>query len=195
MAKYFSRPDDDAVYQELEYLIEQHHERLKEIKIDLVMVEETTSGRPALMLHGWPAAALTRATSALERAMGRGDAEIQIAKVRWCSMTERQRRALLDHELQHIQLKKDQLDCVLLDINGRPMVTMRQHDVQVGWFLEVAQRWGEDSIEQQQSREIFEQHKQELFPFLANISPRARVIRTDRDCTIGLRVIEKAAIA
>jgi hypothetical protein len=71
--------------------------------------------------------------------MGRGDAEICLDYDWWQTASDEEQRSLLDHELHHIQVKIDKRGLVLDDI-GRPVLKLRFHDVQIGWFKITAAR-------------------------------------------------------
>lgn len=95
------------------------------------------------------------------------DAQLTIDKEQWEKMTDGQRAGLVDHELHHLIVEIDsETDTAKLDPQGRPVLSMREHDVEVGWFLAVAERHQQDSPEQTQAREIFEKHGKVLFPFV-----------------------------
>ncbi len=46
------------------------------------------------------------------------------------------------------------------------MLKMRKHDVQIGWFRDVALRNGIHSAEQRQAETIFRTYHQAFFPFI-----------------------------
>ena len=125
------------------------------VKIDLVFAFKTgdTSDACALKCHGARALGITRRISLKDRAQGRGDVEIALDGDWWMKTTVANRRALLDHELHHIQPDEDLRGFVLDDLN-RPKITLRKHDFQFGWFNIIAERHGEASIERQQAAEI-----------------------------------------
>jgi hypothetical protein len=64
-------------------------------------------------------------------------------------------QAVIDHELTHLVLKKSKkTGAVERDDLDRPKLKMREHDYEFGWFAETAQRFGEDSFEFSQAREL-----------------------------------------
>lgn len=89
---------------------------------------------------------------------GLGDAEILIDADWWEKANEAERKALLDHELQHFA-KTDKVDDL-----GRPKLKMRRHDVQVGWFKSVAERNGVSSQERLQAAQMMHEHQQVFWP-------------------------------
>lgn len=105
--------------------------------------------------HGVAADAVVRGTRLKERVQGRADVEILVCGVAWTEMTRKERDALIDHELYHVELIIDrETGEPKLDDSGRPLLNMREHDVDMGWFLEVAERHGEHSGEVRQARGI-----------------------------------------
>lgn len=117
----------------------------------------------ALTLHGCRALGICRKTSLKDRAMGRGDAEISLDHDWWQDAPEDQRRALLDHELHHIEVKLDE-GGVCKDDLQRPVIRLRKHDVEVGWFREIAARHGSASQERIQAKATADQSGQYFWP-------------------------------
>lgn len=142
------------------------------VRVDLVMAycdrDEDTGERQnfALTKNGIRALGLTRAIALKDRVMGRGDAEVCLDGDWWTeTASEEQQRALLDHELHHIALKmrKQVLQC---DDLGRPLIKLRKHDVEIGWFACIADRHGAASQEQIQAAAIMEDRGQYFWPDL-----------------------------
>src|SRR4029079_3844239 len=73
----------------------------------------------ALTKNGLPPLGIARIVNLKDRAKGLGDAEICLDHDRWEFMGEKERRALLDHELYHLQVRIDKRGLVRDDI-GRP---------------------------------------------------------------------------
>lgn len=121
-------------------------------------------GRPkndAITVHGAPALARAKILGALDRAQTGHDAQILIAAEHWEQARLEERRAILDHELYHF--------IVILgkrDDKGRPVLKMRKHDWQFGWFTCIAQEHGEFSAERQQARTIMAESGQYFWPEL-----------------------------
>lgn len=59
----------------------------------------------------------------------------------WLRAGERRRRALLDHELTHLDVVRPDTE------DEEPKVRLRSHDLQIGGFKDVAARWGVDALE------------------------------------------------
>jgi hypothetical protein len=97
-----------------------------------------------------------------ERARGLGDALILLDGDWWQTVDDPERRAVLDHELTHFAVPEE----VVRDKQGRPKLVLREHDVEVGWFREVARRHGSHSAERRQAAELIERDGQLFFPEL-----------------------------
>jgi hypothetical protein len=120
---------------------------------------------PALKHHGYPAAAVIKVMSQPDRAAGSADVRLVIDAERWEEMNDARREALLDHELTHLELRRDQEGKVRTDDCGRPKLGTRPHDFEVGGFDEVVQRHRADAPE---SHSFYEAHKvfvQRSFPW------------------------------
>lgn len=127
--------------------------------------DELTSD--AISKGGYRIFGLCRKTSEKERVAGRADVEITIDHDWWDKADEAQQKALLDHELHHIEVVIDEDGKVIRDGAGRPKIRLRKHDVEVGWFKIIAERNTSFSLEVTQARAIFDQHGQAFFPWLA----------------------------
>lgn len=167
MAKIYAKAPDECT-DRVAHIIKCFYPDLKNagVRIDLLSVASDVEGKPALTHAGYPAAAVVRATSIKERTKGAGDAEIVIDESLYLGMNDAEKDALLDHEIHHIVLKLDKkTDAVKLDCRGRPKIGMKKHDLQFGWFVEIAKRHGPASGEVQQAARMFIAHKQTLFDF------------------------------
>lgn len=120
----------------------------------------------AIKVHGRPANGVARILPLKQRAIGRGDGEITLDADWWHDATEKQLRALLDHELHHFTVKL-QGGMPLRDDLGRPVLKMRHHDVEFGWFAAIAERHGEDSGECRQAKQIMGAYGQYFWPEVA----------------------------
>lgn len=117
----------------------------------------------ALTLHGAKAYGIARKTSLKERALGHGDCEVSLDGDFWKEAPSEERKALLDHELYHFEVVLNE-KTVKKDTCGRPTIQIREHDIQVGWFREIAARHGEHSMERKQAKDILETSAQLFWP-------------------------------
>lgn len=166
-------------------LIDDHYADLHEVSFGCLFahapIDEKTGEvkPPALVHHGLPAAAKVRVVSLKDRAKGIADVEILIDGDEWARWGDRRRRAVLDHELKHVnvrlletedgataELKRDDL--------GRPKLCMIPHDVEIGAFADIATRWGEDSLDREQVRVAFDVHGQALMPWATERGTEAK---------------------
>ena len=120
---------------------------------------------PAIKHNGIAAVALASKTSLIERVSGCADCRILIDAAWWTreGRTHEQRMALLDHELYHFEVVLDK-DALVRDSAKRPKIDIRKHDVEFGWFRQVARRNGANSIECTQASELLENDCQTFWP-------------------------------
>jgi hypothetical protein len=143
------------------------------VKIDFVFAyaDEDEHGNPknsAISHGGYPALGVARIVKLKDRALGHGDAEITLDANWWKAQVgdtgKNLQRALLDHELHHLDVKLDKMGRVEFDDIRRPMLKMRKHDFQFGWFNIIAQRHGAASQEQVQASLMMSQAGQFYWP-------------------------------
>ena len=166
MSKIFSR-SPDSVQERVVQLIKKYHPELHaiELKVDCISVVSSEAGESALKLHGYPCAAIVKIVSSKDRSVGRGDAEIVIDEASYSGMKEEEKDALIDHELTHLQVKRNRYGLVKMDEHNRPKLKMKLHDREYGWFDAIAERHGLASLECKQSTQLFLSGKQTYFEF------------------------------
>lgn len=114
---------------------------------------------PAVNLHGYPCYAKISVIPYKQRVDKRADAEIIIDKDVWLNtLTEPQQRAILDHEITHLEILKNSEGFVITDDIGRPKLGIRLHDWFLGGFRSIAQRYGEHAIEVLEARKFQEKY-------------------------------------
>ena len=145
-------------------LIRKYHPELDKLTVyfDLLFVE---GDPPALTHHGVPAFAIVKINSRKDRVKGNGDAEIVFDKGQFEIQKPETQEAIIDHELYHVIQKLDAKNAPMLHADGRPKLKLRKHDREFGWFDEIAQRHGINSIECQQARQILAETEQLYFAF------------------------------
>lgn len=139
------------------------------VKIDFLFAfadvnEDGESIGCALTKHGVRALGITRKLGLKDRAMGRGDAEVALDGDWWKDATAARQRALLDHELHHLEVRVDEDSVVITDDLKRPKLRLRKHDVEVGWFAVVAGRHGSASLEIEQAKSLMDSYGQLFWP-------------------------------
>lgn len=170
MSKSYSKAPDECG-ERVAHLLKLFHPDLVKagVTVDLISIAND-DGEPCLTHQGYPAAAVVRIVDSKGRTMGRGDAEIVIDEAYYIGLTDAEKDALLDHELYHIELKmrtnkETGEEMLALDENGRPKLKLRKHDVQAGWFSEIAKRHGAASLERKQALSIYLAGQQTYFAF------------------------------
>lgn len=159
------------VNQIVEQMLEKYHGELRdaEIRIECLFAFATRNENgdetgPALTHGGYPANAVVKVLGLKDRTVGRGDAEIVIDGDQWDTWDDEQKAALIDHEIEHLELKTDAEGGVVRDDLDRPKLRLRKHDHQFGWFDSIARRHGAASFEVQQFRTIVVKRFQAWLP-------------------------------
>lgn len=122
---------------------------------------------PAISDGGYAVNAKARIVSLKDRCKRNSDAEILINGDWWGTANEKQRLALLDHELEHFRVRRNRKTgaCKRDDLN-RPMLRIVKHDVQFGWFDVIAQRHGDASQECIQAKRLMDGSGQLYWAYL-----------------------------
>lgn len=121
------------------------------VTVQAIMIDagsdEEGNRKPAITKEGWPVAAKIKITSLRDRVLGQADAVMDIDKPYWMDLLPAEREALVDHELAHLELEKDEDGEVRLDASERPVLKTRRHDWHLTGFAEVVERRGEAALE------------------------------------------------
>jgi hypothetical protein len=145
-------------------LIEKHHRRLTEAGVTITyLFASSDNGGPALKHNGYPAGAIVRKTTLKDRVAGLSDAIIYVDARGWAEWPIKRKEAVLDHELHHLEVKKDKEGRIEKDDAVRPKLMFRKHDIQIGGFAEIIERHGEHAVEAEQVYKASE-HVQGMFP-------------------------------
>jgi hypothetical protein len=135
-------------------MLERYHPQLRDAKVTFTYlfahaaVDKNGDPKgPAVRFGGYAALAVIKIIGLKERADTRADAELTIDGDRWPELSEAGRYALVDHELEHLELKHDKDGNVQRDDLNRPKLVIRKHDHQFGWFDAIVRRHGKDAIE------------------------------------------------
>jgi hypothetical protein len=163
MKTYSPAPDVETCIANIQ---EEHHPDLDGVSVSALFVFDTEATEAVLKHQGYPAAAVVRITPVRERALHQADASIVVDRATWLTMSQRQRNALIDHELTHLARAADkETGQPLFDVLDRPKLKMRRHDHQFGWFDEIAQRHRDASPEVRQAHRLMESSGQLYFEF------------------------------
>jgi hypothetical protein len=176
MATYQVAPKE--VNRSVERMMKKFHSELHDAKvtIDCLFAHATRdqngdSVGPSLKHQGYPANAIIKIIGLKDRTAGRKDAELLIDGDQWDLWSEDEQDALIDHELTHLELKTDAEGCVKRDDLDRPLLKIRKHDHQFGWFDCVARRHGEAAFEIRQWKEFDGKYRQLWLGFSDNPQP------------------------
>lgn len=152
MSTYRQAPDDviSCCHQILKRTYPELHKA--DVTIELLFAhaprnEQDEPQGPALKLHGWPAAATVKVNSLKDRVAGCKDVRILIDGDRWPDWEEARKKAILDHELYHLELRKDEEGAILLDDAFRPKLRLKPHDFEVKGFDAIIDRHGHAALE------------------------------------------------
>lgn len=145
-------------------LVRYHGELVEhEVTVGVLVAHSGEDRKPPVKLHGYPCAATIRVTPYKQRVQGIEDALITLNGALWAAFTEAERAALLDHELEHLELVRDREGQVKADDQGRPKLKLRLHDWQLGGFESIAKRHGPAAPEVTAYRAAHERYYQCLF--------------------------------
>lgn len=168
------------IYKRAQALMEKYHTNLVEagVVVDIMFAFATKDANEepkghAIMHGGYPAEGLCKILSLKDRVMGRGDAEIILNGDHWNGWTPQQRDALLDHELHHLSVRASEDGIIQVDDIGRPKLEMRKHDREFGWFDLIAKRWGSDSHEVMQAKQLIDEAGSVYFQQSLSLDPVA----------------------
>ena len=161
-------PAPEEVHARCVALIKRFHPDLVSvgIRLDILFAQTDAEDGHSVKLNGYPCQAVVSILGPKERAKEQGDAQIIIDEENYHDLTEEEQDALLDHELYHLEVVKDQHGRPKRDPYGRPKLKMRLHDVQFGWFEEIARRHKQASGEVKQATQLYGLHRQTYFDFV-----------------------------
>ena len=143
--------------------IHMYHGKLEEagVRVQVLMargdVDKEGNQKPAIKVGGYPALASIKIYSLKDRVATGYAARMEIDADQWEIDLKEQRLAMVDHELEHLDLVYDSEDgSIKVDDAEMPKLKMVRHDMQVGWFHAVAQRHGSNSCEVRQAKAFVE---------------------------------------
>lgn len=155
----------DEVVRMLEDAMTKWHVELTEARVEVKPLfcrayDRDGEAIPAIKSSGQAKVARIKITSLEDRVRGLGDAKLLIDGNKWERIGHNARLALLDHELEHLEINGEDLDDA-----GRPKLKLKHHDWEVSGFDEVIKRQGENAIEFQGAAKLRERFAQLLLPF------------------------------
>jgi hypothetical protein len=126
----------------------------------------------AITHQGHKALGLASKFKLQDRIHGKPDCRITVCGKWWETAPDTQRRALLFHELFHFEPQLDDAGAIKLDDANRPVINMRKHDVQFGWFWAPVRRFGAEAMETIQFKDILSEGGQLLLPSVFGDEPK-----------------------
>lgn len=145
-----------GVYDLVKSIMKKYHGKLHDaaVEVDVLMVSPTTNSAgettgPPLKRNGVAVPAIMKIVALPERALGQGDAQLKLDESQWKISTDKQKAALIDHELTRLELKSDGDGSIVMDDLHRPKLQIRRHDREIHCFDEVIRRHERDAYEWQ----------------------------------------------
>lgn len=164
--KSYSQASDDVLRTIERMRNEYHSPDLDGVTVAALFVYDLEATEPVLMHGGYPAQAVCRITPIRDRALGVADVVIVVDRSNWLMLAGRQRDALIDHELNHIERVVDEdTELPKTDAVDRPKVRIRKHDFEIGVFAIIAERHGEASPEVRAVRQLLQATSQMAMDF------------------------------
>lgn len=165
-----------ATYKLLKTVMDTYHPELVEVNVSIGIVMVTAARNeageptgPAITKGGNPVAAQIRKTIAKQRLhmVEKRDALIEIDADQWAVMEDDHRLALLDHELTHIEIRRDENLAPVITDDLRPALKLKPDDFALTGFFEVIKRHRRAALEYQSVKSVvFDQRGQGLFDFV-----------------------------
>ena len=143
------------VFAVLNEVMDEAHTHLRDagVKVGILMASNDTG--VAIKHAGYPAAAQIKVVPLADRVSKGYDAEIRIDDDEWADAKPARRKALIDHELCHLGLVRDEYGKVQTDDLDRPKLRLRKGDFYAGdGFQDVIIRHGEMAYEHTNSLRV-----------------------------------------
>lgn len=144
-------------------IIKEHYPELEEAALTIDFLMAFNNKTFPVKAGGYPALACIKNMNLMNRVKGSADVQITIDGEAWKSLSPRQKEALLSHEIHHVIIKRDKENNIKRDDIDRPLIKMKKHDYQMGWFRDIALRYGEDSPEVYQAKLLWKNDGKTFF--------------------------------
>lgn len=140
MATTYEKADDEVLHV-LDQMLLRYHRDLVDAGVTFDVLIASNPDKSPLSRNGVPAAAQVCVMPLKYRVKGSADVEICIDGKEWERYSPAMRAALLDHELEHLELtgETDDID--------RPKMKLRGHNWELWGFRTIVARHGPDSID------------------------------------------------
>lgn len=165
-------------------LIIQYHPDLDSaaVKFDFLFIFRDVEGEaPALEEKGQRIFGKVNILPLKDRVKGNGDAELIIDGDEWPDLTNEVKKALVDHLLCSLEVKRDKDGSMKYDDLERPLLRIRPHDRVIKFFDAVAQRHGVNSYEVNQVKRLFREAGQTYLPFIDGPRPQLKIVRPNHE--------------
>lgn len=172
-----------ATHELCQQLVELYHKDLDSAaaKVDIVMAFRDPDGEaPAMEKDGHRILGQASTIKLKDRVKGMGDCEIMLDGDAWDGLPDKQKAALMDHELEHFEVKRDKVGDFIMDDLNRPVIKIRNHDRSFGWFDTIAMRHRSDSMEVHQLRKLFTEEGQVYLPFIKDLADEETAGQIDK---------------
>jgi hypothetical protein len=125
----------DNPYTYVDYLIQQHHEDLRDAKVAVAWMLDVKADKDGHLVLG-----KCKKASDLDREFRDFDIVVLLNAEAWKQLDDKQRAALVDHELCHATEQCDKNGEPVLDERDRKVYRMRKHDIEE--FTCIVKRYG-----------------------------------------------------
>lgn len=151
-------------------LLEQYHSEIAQaqVQIGLIFVSDFDKDEnpiPAIKLHGAFAAGCISLINGVNAVFNPNQCQIQIDKLYWDNASEEVRLALVDHELEHLELVKDKNGITVTDDRNRAKIKLKPDDFVLTGFMSVVRRHGPHAVEAQSVTNVYTQMHPVLLEF------------------------------
>lgn len=143
MSTGYTRCDED-VYEMLRELMNEYRTDLIETEAKIHLLFAVSDKGHATKAKGQKILGKCKINSLIDHTQGMADATITLDMKWWKDASSRRRRALLHHELSHIETYDSEDG---LDDSGRPALKSRHGDWDFDGFVRLVKLYGEDSCE------------------------------------------------
>lgn len=156
---------DEEVSKIVEKVMRDYHGDLVSAGVTVEALFAFSDSDAPLKRAGVPAIALIKVTSLEWRTQGHADCRIKIDGAKWQEMSGPERTALIDHELEHMELcwkETSQGRKLKRDDLGRPKLRARVHDWELAGFNSILERHGMNAPEVSQMVRFLEERSGQM---------------------------------
>jgi len=130
----------DEAHDALAHALESYHPELHQVELTADVLFAVNAEGPPLKRDGYPVLIKAKKTSLKDRAAGRADVELLIDAERWGELSHEEKLAAIDEALERFKVARDDQGHPKSDDLGRPRLTVRPFDVELGFVLAACRR-------------------------------------------------------